>query len=57
MCESEHLVIAPGILDACIVNLFKAQMNKCFITELMANLIFGETRIVKHSYKKANEMH
>ena len=52
MCVSEHFVIAPEIVDACIVNLFKAHMNKCFITEQMANLIFGGPCIVIHSYKK-----
>jgi len=36
MCESGHIVMASGILDACIVNWFKAQVSKCFITEQVA---------------------
>jgi hypothetical protein len=28
--------MAPGILGACILNLFKAQMDKCFNTEQLA---------------------
>ena len=57
MCGSEHVVMASGSLDACIVNLFKAQRNKCFLTEQLADFIFGGPCIMIHSYNKTNEMH
>ena len=28
--------MAPGALDTCIINCFKAQMDKCCITEQLA---------------------